>query len=152
METLLKGISGMAPLRGRGKWIRDGRVHLLIDESYNANPSSVAAALEVLRSLAVPGRRLAVLGGMRELGEKSGKLHSEIFGMIDFLDGVVLVGEEWANITESPAGAKVQQWRVRDAKEAADLLEGLAVKEDTVLVKGSRSYGLEQVVERLACP
>lgn len=152
MEILLKAISGMAPLRGRGKWIRDGRVHLLIDESYNANPSSVAAALEVLRSLAVPGRRLAVLGGMRELGEKSGKLHSEIVGMFDFLDGVVLVGEEWENITEPPAGAKVQQWRVRNAKEAADLLEGLVGKKDTVLVKGSRSYGLEQVVERLSCP
>jgi UDP-N-acetylmuramoyl-tripeptide--D-alanyl-D-alanine ligase len=151
-ETLLKGISRLSPLRGRGKWIRDGRVHLLIDESYNANPSSVAAALEVLRSLAVPGRRLAVLGGMRELGEESEKLHSEIFRMVDFLDGVVLVGEEWEKSIEPSAGEKVNLWRVKDAEAAAVLLEGVVGKEDTILVKGSRSYGLERVVERLSRP
>ena len=151
-EVLLKGISEMGPLRGRGRWIRDGRVHLIIDESYNANPSSVAAALRVLQSLVVPGRRIVVLGGMRELGEESAKMHTEIFGMTDSLDGVILIGEEWERVTDTSTGRKAAVWRVRDSEEAATLLEDLVKKDDTVLVKGSRSYGLERVVERLEMP
>lgn len=150
-EKLLKGMSAVAPLRGRGMWIRGGSVRLLIDESYNANPSSVSAALEVLKTLPeVGGRRWAVLGGMKELGKSSGDMHRLILENTAFLDGVVLVGEEW-KVAENPADEpRIPYWRVQDANSAITLLRGLVGKEDTVLVKGSRSYGLEVVVEGLA--
>lgn len=151
-ERLLRGVSSISPLKGRGKWIRNGRVHLVIDESYNANPSSVSAALEVLGKLQVPGRRWAVLGGMRELGEASKDLHRLILAKTKFLDGVVLVGEEWeAFRSETEPGAS-HLWWAKNGKEAGVLLERIVGTEDTVLVKGSRSYGLESVVEGLSRP
>lgn len=149
-ETLLKGVSTVAPLKGRGRWIREGKVHLLIDESYNANPSSVAAALNVLGSLRGPGKRWAILGGMKELGETSEEMHRKILEKTGFLDGLVLVGEEWKQIQENRDPYRVPSWWVEDAQAACLLLEQLIGKDDTVLVKGSRSYGLEVVVERLS--
>lgn len=151
-ERLLKGVSAISPLKGRGKWIRDGRVHLLIDESYNANPSSVSAALEVLGKLQVPGRRWAVLGGMRELGEASKDLHRVILLRTRFLDGVVLVGEEWEPFREEAEPGELSLWWAKDGKEAGVILDRIVGPEDTVLVKGSRSYGLESVVEGLSRP
>ncbi len=151
-EILLKGLSMVAPLKGRGRWIREGRVHLLIDESYNANPSSVAAALEVLGSVQASGRRWAVLAGMKELGEASEEMHRRILEKTDFLDGLVLVGEEWERIKDNRKGSRVPLWWVKDAQTACLLLDQLVGKDDTVLVKGSRSYGLEIVVERLSHP
>jgi UDP-N-acetylmuramyl pentapeptide synthase len=151
-ERLLRGVSSISPLKGRGKWIRNGRVHLVIDESYNANPSSVSAALEVLGKLQVPGRRWAVLGGMRELGEASKDLHRLILAKTKFLDGVVLVGEEWEPFRSETEPGAFHLWWAKDGKEAGILLERVVGTEDTVLVKGSRSYGLESVVEGLSRP
>jgi UDP-N-acetylmuramoyl-tripeptide--D-alanyl-D-alanine ligase len=149
-EVILQGMTKVAPLKGRGMWFRDGRVHLVIDESYNANPSSVAAALEVISSLESPGKRWAVLGGMKELGERSGELHREILDKTGFLDGLVLVGEEWEPFLAEGHPGGIPMWWAEDAGSASELLEGLVGKRDTVLVKGSRFYGLERVVERLA--
>lgn len=151
-ERLLKGVSAIAPLKGRGKWIRDGKVRLLIDESYNANPSSVSAALESIRTLKVTGRRWAVLGGMKELGEGSVNFHRGIFEKTRFLDGVVLVGEEWEAFKEGEDSPGTSMFWVKDAKAACTLLDRLVGEADTVLVKGSRSYGLELVVEGLSRP
>jgi len=151
-ERLLEGVSSVAPLRGRGKWIHNGKVHLLIDESYNANPSSVSAALEVLGTLKTPGRRLAVLGGMKELGEGSVDMHRMILEKARFLDGIVLVGEEWEALKKDTRPAAFSPWWVKDARAARVLLEELVERDDTVLVKGSRSYGLESVVEGLSSP
>jgi len=149
-EKILQGVSSVSPLGGRGKWIRGTRVDLLIDESYNANPASVLAALDVFRKIDVPGRRWAVLGGMRELGRDSVPLHRSILEETAFLDGLVLVGAEWEPQEESKEKWCGAVWRVGNAKEALDLVSGLIEPEDSLLVKGSRFYGLELVVKGLA--
>ena len=149
-EKILQGVSSVSPLGGRGRWIRGTKVDLLIDESYNANPTSVLAALDVFRKIDVPGRRWAVLGGMRELGGDSVSLHRSILEKTGFLDGLVLVGEEWEPLEESKKKRRGAAWRVGNAKEALDLVSGLVEPEDSLLVKGSRFYGLELVVKGLA--
>src|SRR5688500_20364196 len=69
---------------------------LLIDESYNANPASMAATLKVLGAEEVAGRRIAVLGAMRELGAESDEFHAALAGPLQAarVDQAILVGAE----------------------------------------------------------
>jgi len=149
-EKILQGLSVVSPLGGRGRWIRGTSLNLLIDESYNANPASVLAALDVFRKVDVPGRRWAVLGGMRELGAESVSLHRSILEKTRFLDGLVLVGKEWEEPLEGLREKEIEAtWHVANANEALDLVSGLVGAKDSLLVKGSRFYGLESVVKGL---
>jgi UDP-N-acetylmuramyl pentapeptide synthase len=89
---------------------------------------------------------------MKELGEGSVDMHRMILEKAHFLDGVVLVGEEWEALKKDTRPAAFSPWWVKDARAARVLLEELVERDDTVLVKGSRSYGLESVVEGLSSP
>jgi UDP-N-acetylmuramoyl-tripeptide--D-alanyl-D-alanine ligase len=120
---------------------------LLIDDCYNANPMSMAAAIDDLAETAV-ARRVAVLGDMLELGPEGPRLHREL-GAHAAAAGVellVTVGPLAAEMGREIAGAV---YAAPDAKAAAQLLPGLLREGDTVLVKGSRGVGLERVCERL---
>lgn len=114
----------------------------VIDDSYNANPLSVALALEVLRGLPAP--RVAILGDMRELGAVSRQRHLELGSATRDLDLVIAVGPEAAAIGETNPAALTTP----DAAGACALL-GQLPRSGTVLVKGSRSLGLERVVAAL---
>lgn len=131
-----------APLeKGRLRLSRLGPV-TLIDDSYNSNPLSAALALEVLRER--PGPHVAFLGDMRELGGVSRQRHLELGEATLDLDLVVAIGEEAAAIVEAnPAARHVRTWR-----EAAELTH-LVPRTGTVLVKGSRSLELENLVAAL---
>ena len=95
-DQVAYGLEAMQAPQGRGAVeLLEGGV--LVDESYNANPASVGAALRNLRALALSGRRVAVLGGMRELGEMSSQLHRKILREASFLDALIVVGEEWGS-------------------------------------------------------
>lgn len=114
----------------------------VIDDSYNSNPLSAALALEVLASSPPP--RAAFLGDMRELGEVSRPRHLELGAATRDLDLVVAIGEEAAALAEAnPRARHVPTWR-----EAAGLLD-LVPPGATVLVKGSRSLELENLVAAL---
>jgi UDP-N-acetylmuramoyl-tripeptide--D-alanyl-D-alanine ligase len=153
------GLAGLAladlgGLKGRGERHRvrvDGGEALLIDESYNANPASMAATLKSLGAETDVTRRIAVLGPMRELGEHSDELHAGLApAVIDArVDQLVLVGEEMRPLEQAIAG-RVEIVRVADAEEAADAASRLLRPGDAVLVKASNSVGLARVVERLA--
>ena len=153
------GIAGLAladmgGLKGRGARhsVRvDGGEALLIDESYNANPASMAATLRSLGSEGDASRRIAVLGPMRELGTHSTELHAGLAPAV-IAAGVaelVLVGEEMRPLEEA-IGGRVHVTRARDADEAADALSRLLKPGDAVLIKASNSVGLARVVERVA--
>ena len=113
---------------------------LLINDAYNANPTSMRAALEHLA--AHDGRTVAVLGEMAELGPGAPDYHREVGALIERLgiDVVLGVGEL--------ARAYGGEW-VADAAEAAERAPGLVQPGDVVLVKGSRVAGLEVVAEAL---
>lgn len=130
----------------------------VVDDTYNASPLSVSAALEALTGLAPSGRRLAVLGEMRELGGESAALHREV-GQLVAEAGVralVVVGD--SDAAELKAGAlagglsKAQVSHVAFADQAAQALWriGPPIPGDVVLVKGSRALTMERAVDGLA--
>jgi UDP-N-acetylmuramoyl-tripeptide--D-alanyl-D-alanine ligase len=120
----------------------------LIDDAYNANPLSVAASLETLSKMS--GRKVAILGHMRELGERSREYHVEIglkAGQV--VELVIAIGEHGDALAES-ARASGAQALVFDTTEAAKASVLEAIRDnDAVLVKGSRFVQLEQIVEVL---
>ncbi|HTY98045.1 MAG TPA: UDP-N-acetylmuramoyl-tripeptide--D-alanyl-D-alanine ligase [Solirubrobacteraceae bacterium] len=116
---------------------------LLIEDCYNANPMSMRAALEDLAASA-PGRRVAVLGDMLELGEQAPALHREV-GRRAGEAGVDLLVAVGSLAPEMAAGFPGEVRTVPDANAAAGLVPRLLAAGDTVLVKGSRGVGLEVV-------
>jgi len=128
--------------RFRGERLEMGDGIVLVNDCYNANPVSMRAALSHLASLG-EGRRIAVLGEMAELGPGAGGYHREIgaSARAEGVDLLVGVGE--------PARDYDPDELVGDPEEAAELLAAQLEPGDTILVKGSRSAGLEAVATSL---
>jgi len=144
----------MSGLKGRGARHRirvKGGEALLIDESYNANPASMAASLAVLGGEKVSGRRVAILGAMRELGEEGDAFHAALAAPIAaaHVDYAILVGAEMAALGAA-LGDATPHVMARDAEAAIRLAREIIAPGDAILVKGSNSVGLSAVVETLA--
>jgi UDP-N-acetylmuramoyl-tripeptide--D-alanyl-D-alanine ligase len=131
-------------LRGEVVSLPSGTI--LINDSYNANPISMRAALDHLGSVEADGRRIAVLGEMRELGDEAAVHHREVgaHARAAGADYVIGVGELGPAYEPDEA--------VADAEAAAELLQRELGPGDAVLVKGSRAVGLERVAELLRGP
>ncbi len=125
----------------------------VIDDSYNANPDSMIAALRTLAQIPAQGQRIAALGRMGELGTEAERGHhrvGEAAGELG-IDCVVGVGNEAAWISQSARTNGVRHvFQVGSTKEAAGLLRTLAHPGDVLLVKGSRLSRMEKIVEGLA--
>lgn len=131
-----------APLEhSRLERLRAGDV-TIIDDSYNSNPLSAALALEVLRAAKRP--LVAFLGDMRELGEVSRQRHRELGSATSDLDMVVAIGEAAASLRDANPTALL----ATDALDAQRFIDQIPPGA-TVLVKGSRSLGLERLVDAL---
>jgi UDP-N-acetylmuramoyl-tripeptide--D-alanyl-D-alanine ligase len=122
---------------------------LLIDESYNANPASMRATLAVLAR--EPGRHVAVLGEMRELGDGSADFHAALADDVIAarVETAVLVGQAMRPLAEALEG-RIEFVHVPDAAQALDRLRALIRPGDAVLVKGSNGVGLSRLVSGLA--
>lgn len=129
----------LSRLRGEELALEGGGV--LINDCWNANPASMVAALRDLLARRNGGRRIAVLGGMAELGPEALRYHREIGALTSNLDAVVGVGQLARDYAPT-------HW-VADADAAATLLRDLLEPGDVVLVKGSRAVGLERVAQNL---
>jgi UDP-N-acetylmuramoyl-tripeptide--D-alanyl-D-alanine ligase len=146
-------LADMSGLKGRGERHRipleDGEA-LLIDESYNANPASMAATLKSLGGEDAT-RRIAVLGPMRELGEHADDLHAGLAEPVlgAKVDRIILIGDDMAPLAKALAG-QVAIDRAATVEEAGDRLLSLLAPGDAVLVKASNSVGLARLVERVA--
>lgn len=147
-------LAEMAGLPGRGarRTVRtaDGGEALLIDEAYNANPASMAATLAQLGEEKA-GRRIAVLGAMKELGNLSGDLHAGLADPVRAanVELAVLVGDEMAPLADKLAGnTPVEQ--MKDVNEVLAVLPDRLRGGDVVLIKGSNSVGLSRLVEALS--
>jgi UDP-N-acetylmuramoyl-tripeptide--D-alanyl-D-alanine ligase len=121
----------------------------IIDDTYNASPASMAAALDLLAE--TPGRRVAVLGDMRELGAAEREGHLAVGRRAaETADVIHTIGDLGEIIAEAALAGAHREVHRHDAKEAA--LEAVRAdlrKGDVVLVKGSRAMALETVVEAL---
>jgi len=152
LELAGLALAEMGGLAGRGARLLvpvAGGGALVIDESYNANPASMRATLEVLAQ--EPGRKLAVLGEMRELGEHSDAFHAELAGPIEAagVDYAILVGEAMAPLAQALEG-RVDFVHVPDAATARARLEAVLAPGDAVLIKGSNGVRLSTLVAALA--
>ncbi len=127
----------------------------LLNDAYNANPNSMRAALETVAALPTMGRRIAVLGDMRELGKSSDRYHREIgeFAATCKLDMLICVGPTAVLIADaahkSGMSAKVIS-TFADAPAAAPMIRKWTKKDDLVLLKGSRGIQLEFIARALA--
>lgn len=122
---------------------------LLIDESYNANPTSMAATLKVLGDT-VATRRIAVLGAMRELGEDSDALHANLAEPIlaAGVDYALLVGSGMEPLARALEG-RIESAHWPDASSAGESLQKLIRPGDAILIKGSNAIGLGRIVATL---
>jgi UDP-N-acetylmuramoyl-tripeptide--D-alanyl-D-alanine ligase len=147
-------LADLGGLKGRGERHRlelDGGEVLLIDESYNANPASMAATLKSLGAEQEVSRRIAVLGPMRELGELGPALHAALAPTVREaqVDRLILIGEEMAPLADAVA-AEIQTERVATVEQATSALLHILRPGDVVLVKASNSVGLAKLVEQVA--
>lgn len=147
-EEAWAAFSSMQPIGGRGVCKKCAERGWVIDEAYNANPASMSAAVkntrEAANSLGV--KKCAVLGGMRELGERSAEWHRTILSELEDFDSVLLLGREWAECGvmlhhNAALCASLDELVSRALMDGAD--------GRLILVKGSNSYGLSKVVAAL---
>jgi UDP-N-acetylmuramoyl-tripeptide--D-alanyl-D-alanine ligase len=151
-----QAIGGLADVKLpklRGEWVRYGELKILAD-CYNANPPSVAAAIDLLGTLPTRGRRLAVLGTMRELGENSERLHAVAADRIARLAGsqidvIVATGEFVPAFEKHRARLGEQLVAVTDPVEAFRAVAPSLRPTDTILLKASRGDRLERWVDLL---
>jgi UDP-N-acetylmuramoyl-tripeptide--D-alanyl-D-alanine ligase len=124
---------------------------LLINDAYNANPDSMRAALAHLAATAGERRRVAVLGDMAELGPGAPGFHQEIGAEAERqgVAALVAVGELARGYLDGASGIPVTRW-APDAAGAVTAVEEVVQPGDCVLVKASRSVGLERVADALA--
>ncbi|NLR70694.1 UDP-N-acetylmuramoyl-tripeptide--D-alanyl-D-alanine ligase [Novosphingobium sp. ERN07] len=132
---------------------------LLIDESYNANPASMAVTLRQLGQTPAT-RRVAILGAMRELGAEEARYHAELAGPVaeGKVDRLILVGAEMAALADAlgksgsaSLAGRIDVAHVQTAADAAECLAADGVRGgDALLVKGSNSVGLGAIVRSLA--
>jgi UDP-N-acetylmuramoyl-tripeptide--D-alanyl-D-alanine ligase len=150
-EDVVRDLRDARPARWRMELAESTAGVVVLNDSYNANPASVAAALRALAHLDVRGRRIAVLGDMRELGEHSETAHEEVGRLAADLgtDVVIGVGAGGARIAQAARVGAGEVHVVADAASAAALVAGTAGEGDAVLVKASRALGLQIVAEQL---
>jgi UDP-N-acetylmuramoyl-tripeptide--D-alanyl-D-alanine ligase len=154
LDDILPGLSAGSQAPHRSVVVRAGGV-VIVDDSYNASPGSVSAALELLAG--IPGRPVAVLGEMRELGTAHDAGHREVGELAgETLDLLVVVdggpGGGAAGIVDGARAAGLAPDRViavEDAIAAVEMLRPRLAPGDVVLVKASRGVELERVVEGL---
>lgn len=152
LEECAAGLAS-APLTKARLQLRDINGVQFLDDSYNANPDSMKAALRTLVELETEGRRIAVLGAMGELGAESERGHREVgeAAAAFRIDQLITVGEVGAGISAAARAAGLENvTNVRDTSEAAELLGTAASPGDLVLVKGSRAARMERVMEEFS--
>ncbi|MGA3305761.1 MAG: cyanophycin synthetase, partial [Stellaceae bacterium] len=146
----------LEPMAGRGRRFKirvPGGEAVLIDESYNASPASMRAAIEVLAAMKPQngGRRIAVLGDMLELGADAVRLHAELAGALDAagIDLVFASGPEMRALYDA-LPARRRGGHATNATETAAMTAARLKPGDVVMVKGSHGSRMYEVAARLA--
>ena len=147
LAAVRDGLEAFRPVKGRLQRRAGLAGATIIDDSYNANPDSVRAAIDVLAAL--PGRRILVLGDMGEVGDKAGQFHDEVGGYAKSmgLERLLALGEHAAAAAHNFDGGGAHFARVEDLVAVLRPELGADV---TVLVKGSRFMRMERVADAIA--
>lgn len=150
MEQIQRGILKFEPLGGHGSVVHTNKFTIL-DDCYNANPASMRAGIDVVSQ--VPGRKVAVLGDMFELGRDEEKLHYEIGQYIGekALDVLVCIGKLGQKYKEGAmeknANSAIHYFAT--VEEAMEGLSGILQEKDAILIKASHGMHFEKIVDKL---
>lgn len=176
-KIALANLARFQPLAGRGRFLEGKNNNLVIDESYNASPMSVASALDLLNKIETDKKKVVVLGDMKELGEKSVEFHQALADKMDFVDQIIFVGPE-IKVTHEMLKTKLNviarseatqfrhmtKLRILDYKSGQSVpnlsyfedvdqfkkeLDQLIKSDSLILIKGSQAIRLEKIVEKL---
>jgi UDP-N-acetylmuramoyl-tripeptide--D-alanyl-D-alanine ligase len=141
-----QGLEAFAGIKGRLQRRAGRNGALVIDDSYNANPDSVRAAIDVLA--AIPGKRIFVMGDMGEAGAAAGQFHDEIGGYAKSrgIDRLLCLGDLSVAATHNFGAGGQHFARIEDLLKA---LRGELDEHTTVLVKGSRFMKMERVADEI---
>jgi UDP-N-acetylmuramoyl-tripeptide--D-alanyl-D-alanine ligase len=146
-ETIGTGLEAFRPLPGRMELVELSDGVIILEDSYNANPLSMRAALDALHDIEVPGKRIAVLGDMLELGPSAADLHRRVGELVaGRADLLLTLGELAEGIAEGALDAGLPAERVVSAVDREILTERLLGEirpGDGVLIKGSRGMRME---------
>ena len=149
LPTIRAGLEGYTGTEMRTQVLRTPTGIIIINDAYNASPTSTPEALKVLGQS--PGRHIFVFGDMLELGQASEKAHRQIGRLCaqTAVDWLIAIGKDVAFTAQEAEAAGVQVNMASDVAGALALLKGAVEPGDTVLVKASRGMKLEGVVEGL---
>ncbi|MBD3273384.1 UDP-N-acetylmuramoyl-tripeptide--D-alanyl-D-alanine ligase [Candidatus Dependentiae bacterium] len=154
-KFIIQGIQNYKDFEGRfeRRKIKNNK-GILINDSYNASPESMKAALKAFSALKNEGKKIAVLGDMLELGEKEVFWHRQIGRILSKnldLNKIILVGKLAENIAKTmPAILKGRTTKVKDWKAAKELLDEMLLESNNqILLKASRGIGLDNIIKDL---
>ena len=151
LDKAVQSLALWSPVKGRGAReeipLRAGKI-LLLDDSYNANPTSMAAALDVLAATPGEGRKIAYLGDMKELGPNEVSLHAELAQRpsLSDVDQIHCIGPLMQHLHASLPDDKRGTWYQTSAEVLPDLADQVQ-SGDIVLAKGSLSIALAKIVD-----
>jgi UDP-N-acetylmuramoyl-tripeptide--D-alanyl-D-alanine ligase len=151
LDQIAAGLEAARPAKGRCVWRRSGGITIL-DDTYNANPSSLAAALDTLAAGAGSARRVVVLGDMLELGAGAEAAHREAGRAIAAAGVAELIGvgrHARTAVEAARASGLAESHHTATFEDTVVLLLKRLVPGDALLVKGSRGMRMEQVVDAL---
>lgn len=154
MDDIIKGIAGFSPSKMRMDIIKAGDVRI-INDTYNASPQSMEAALNVLKEIGRKSRKIAVLGDMLELGDWAPKAHYDVgrFVATSGTDMLIAVGKNSRYIIDGAvdngfSGSRTKYFEGNG--EALEFIRSNLMIDDVVLVKGSRGMKMEEIVKGLS--
>ncbi len=144
MIDIVRAIEDYKPANNRSQ-VNNTRENTLICDSYNANPTSMMAALESFSGI-ITGRKMIILGDMLELGEKSEDEHSKLLNVLkkNKIDEVLLVGPIFQKVSSKSGYSSFN-----DVEKLKAYLKKEPVAGFTILIKGSRGIGLEKIYDLL---
>ena len=155
-QEISANLASYVPMPGRLRLIPGVKRSLLIDDTYNASPAAVHAALEVLSSIPIPAssQRIAALGDMLELGRYAEQSHVDVGRHVASLpvDLLVTVGEHARDIARGALQGGMEQTQVytyANAEDAARFIQARMKRGDVILAKGSQGARMEKVVKEV---
>ncbi|MDT8421656.1 MAG: UDP-N-acetylmuramoyl-tripeptide--D-alanyl-D-alanine ligase [Desulfuromonadales bacterium] len=155
-EKIVTGLESFVPVSGRLNLFPMPGGGILLDDSYNANPLSAAAALKILRLQEGEGRKIAVLGDMLELGEEAAQMHRDIGRLAaenaDLLLAVGTFAKDLCRGAEEAGMARELLIETASCEEAIEQILRLQRSGDCILVKGSRGVQLDKLAAALQFP
>ena len=146
IEQIVEGLEKLKPVKGRMQPVAGLHGSLVFDDTYNANPSSFEAAIDLVTQM--PGEAWVILGAFAELGDSSAELHAEVgyFAKQNGVKHLLATGRDASKAVESFGEGGVYFEKQEDLIQSAKrMLDSQVV----VLVKGSRTQKMERVVDEL---